>query len=91
MPIHTESFTAFAVILLRALPPEGMPEFAVSLSYEKCGLGNFAEGREVVRHLVLDGLLARTPGPRIVPGPEFEATRAEMEKARQSSMSHGIS
>jgi hypothetical protein len=72
----------FAIVLLDTLPPEGMPEFAVSLAYEECGLGTFAEGRDAVRHLVLAGLLARAPGPRLVAGPAFASTKAEVEKAR---------
>jgi hypothetical protein len=64
--------------LLDELSLEGMPESYVYLVFEQ------AAGREAVHlvpMLVERGLLARAPGPKLIPGPAFAALKAKYQQA----------
>lgn len=65
--------------ILDVLPDEGAPEGHIVAAVEA---GGIERARDTVALLVSVGLLAREPGPRLVPGPKWAVAKAGLEAHR---------
>lgn len=78
-----KAFSTFSLVLLETLETDGLPESVFPLAFVEMGLGDAKDGEDVTCLLIFAGLLRRVAGPRLVPGPEFDRTKASAESARE--------
>lgn len=84
-----------ANLLAFTLTAEPMPELGVPESFVYLLIDPAAKGEPVDRFAVLamllaSGLVARRPGPVLVPGPNWERIKADADKARETLRARGV-